>query len=259
MESCIYEGRVKHTRTDPVLHRFSYRMFMMYLDLDELPTLFRKRWLWSATRPALARFRREDHLGASDEPLSESIRSLVERQTGTRPKGPIRVLTNLSYFGYCFNPVSFYYCFDREGRDVEAIVVEIHNTPWGELFCYVLGEQQNAGTQKEKKFRLSKDFHISPFMDMDMRYEWQFTDPGDSVHVLMTSYRNGNMLFDAELSMERREMTGPQLSRMLTKYPFMNVKIIWGIYWQALRLKIKGAKFYTHPSKRNNFPESRVP
>ena len=99
MESCIYEGRVRHTRTEPVLHRFNYRMFMMYLDLDELPHLFDKRWLWSATRPALARFRRKDHLGAPEEALSESIRNLVERETGARPEGPVRLLTNLSYFG----------------------------------------------------------------------------------------------------------------------------------------------------------------
>ena len=258
MESCIYEGAVRHGRKDPP-NAFRYSLFMMYLDLSELDEVFRGRWLWSADRFNAACFNRAYHLGDPTLPLDRSVRDLVAERLGRRPDGPVRMLTQMRYFGHNFNPVSFYYCFDREGRDVEAIVVEIHNTPWGELFCYVLGEQQNAGTQKEKKFRLSKDFHISPFMDMDMRYEWQFTDPGDSVHVLMTSYRNGNMLFDAELSMERREMTGPQLSRMLTKYPFMNVKIIWGIYWQALRLKIKGAKFYTHPSKRNNFPESRVP
>ena len=114
MKSCIYEGQVRHTRNKPAFHKFNYRLFMMYLDLDELPTLFRKTWFWSATRPALARFRRRDHLGPEQQALSDSVRDLVETETGRRPRGPIRLLTNLSYFGYCFNPVSFYYCFSED-------------------------------------------------------------------------------------------------------------------------------------------------
>ena len=108
MESCIYEGQVRHTRTNPVLHRFKYRVFMMYLDLDELPGLFEKRWLWSTKGPAIARFRRSDHMGPDHEPLSDSVRDRVARETGTRPAGPVRLLTNLRYFGHGFNPVSFY-------------------------------------------------------------------------------------------------------------------------------------------------------
>ena len=96
MESCIYEGQVRHTRTTPVLHRFKYRVFMMYLDLDELPALFEKRWLWSAKRPALARFRRSDHLGPRSQPLSDAVRELVARETGQRPTGPIRLLTTVA-------------------------------------------------------------------------------------------------------------------------------------------------------------------
>jgi DUF1365 family protein len=137
MNSCIYEGRVRHTRTTPVGHTFDYRLFMMYLDLDELPTLFQKRWLWSVSRPALARFHRDDHIGDPAESLSESVRKLVEAETGKRPEGPIRLLTNLAYFGYCFNPVSFYYCFSEDGETVETIVAEVNNTPWGERDTYV--------------------------------------------------------------------------------------------------------------------------
>ena len=138
MESCIYEGQVRHSRTVPVLHRFQYRMFMMYLDLAELPEVFEKRWFWSTKRPALARFKRSNHMGPADQPLDESVRDLVERETGERPEGPVRLLTNLSYFGYCFNPVSFYYCFDMAGENVEFIVAEVNNTPWGETDTYVL-------------------------------------------------------------------------------------------------------------------------
>jgi len=258
MESCIYEGVVRHHRMKPS-NSFRYSLFMIYLDLAEMNEVFRGRWFWSADHFNAACFNRAYHLGDPSVPLDQSVRDLAAERLGKRPEGPIRMLTQLRYFGCNFNPVSFYYCFDWEGRRVETIIVEIHNTPWGELFCYVLGEEKNEGAQKEKIFRFSKEFHISPFMDMDIRYDWQFSDPGDSVHVLMTSYGNGNMIFDAELSMDRREMTGPALSRMLIKYPFMNMKITGGIYWQALRLRVKGAKFYTHPTKRSKSRESLVP
>ena len=250
MESCIYEGRVRHTRTEPALHRFSYRMFMMYLDLDELPALFRKRWLWSATRPALARFRRKDHLGAPDEPLAESIRKLVERETGRRPQGPIRLLTNLSYFGYCFNPVSFYYCFGADGNTVQTIVAEVNNTPWGERDTYVLADSADVGRRGVKRFRPKKKMHVSPFMPMEVQYDWCFTDPSDRVTVYMANSSNGKRLFDASIHLERTEITGPALASVLARFPLMTVKIIAGIYWQALRLWVKRCPVYPHPDKR---------
>ena len=250
MESCIYEGRVKHTRTDPVLHRFSYRMFMMYLDLDELPTLFRKRWLWSATRPALARFRREDHLGAPDEPLPESVRGLVERETGTRPQGPIRVLTNLSYFGYCFNPVSFYYCFEEDGETLQTIVAEVNNTPWGERDTYVLPDSMDVGKRGIRRFKPEKKMHVSPFMPMDVDYDWCFTEPAGRVSVYMANSSAGKRMFDASINLTRKEITGGNLASVLARFPFMTFKVIAGIYWQALRLWLKRCPVYQHPDKR---------
>lgn len=258
MESCIYEGVVRHGRLRP-LTSFRYSLFMMYLDLSELNEVFNGRWLWSVNHFNLACFNRAYHLGDPSIPLDQAVRDLVSARTGRRPSGPVRMLTQLRYFGHNFNPVSFYYCFDNDGSHVETIIVEIHNTPWGELFCYVLDEAKNQGTGSRKQFRLLKEFHISPFMDMNIRYEWEFTDPGDAVHVLMTSYEHERKIFDAELSMKRREMTGPELARMLVRYPFMNMKIIGAIYWQALRLKIMGAHFYVHPAKRNKSRESQVP
>src|SRR5512147_1165020 len=121
MQSCIYEGQVSHVRATPVAHTFRYRLFMVYLDLDELPRVFAGRWFWSTRRRALARFRREDHLGDPLRPLDACVRDLVERETGRRPEGPIRLLTHLAYYGYCFNPVSFYYCFDAAGAAVECV------------------------------------------------------------------------------------------------------------------------------------------
>ncbi len=250
MESCIYEGRVKHTRTDPVLHRFSYRMFMMYLDLDELPELFGKRWLWSATRPALARFRREDHLGAPDEPLSESIRKLVEQETGSRPEGPVRLLTNLSYFGFCFNPVSFYYCFDADGRTLRTIVAEVNNTPWGERDTYVLPESLDIGKRGVKRFRPEKKMHVSPFMPMEVEYDWCFTEPEERVTVYMANSSNGKRMFDASINLKRTEISAGALASVLARFPLMTVKVVTAIYWQALKLWIKRCPVYPHPDKR---------
>ncbi|MEI2421818.1 DUF1365 family protein, partial [Arthrospira platensis SPKY2] len=105
---------------------------MVCLDLAELDTVFRGRWLWSTQRPALAWLRREDHLGDPAHSLDESVRRLVAERTGRRPAGPIRLLAHLRYFGHCFNPVSFYYCYDAAGERVETIVAEVNNTPWGE-------------------------------------------------------------------------------------------------------------------------------
>lgn len=257
MESCIYEGGVRHSRMKP-LHTFRSSLFMMYLDLAELDEVFQGRLLWSAERFNVACFNRAYHLGDPSVPLDQAVRDFVLERTGRQQEGPIRLLTQLRYFGHNFNPVSFYYCFDREARNVETIIVEIHNTPWGERFCYVLRDEENEGLEKVKRFRLSKEFHISPFMAMDISYTWAFADPGNSVHVSMTSYEKGEKIFEAELSLQRREMTGPELSRMLIKYPFMNVRIIGAIYWQALRLWAKRAPFYIHPAKRKQEKETRI-
>ena len=112
MNSCLYVGQIRHRRLAPKPHFFFYRIFMAYLDLQELDTVFTGNPLWSTRRPALAWFRRADYLGDPSVPLDQAVRDLVEQKTGVRPIGPVRVLSHLRYFGYSFNPVSFYYCFD---------------------------------------------------------------------------------------------------------------------------------------------------
>lgn len=249
MESCIYEGQVSHNRRNPVPHAFRYRMFMMYLDLDELPTLFEKRWFWSIRRAALARFRRSDHLGPADRPLDASVRDLVEQETGKRPDGPIRLLTNLSYFAYCFNPVSFYYVYRKDGSTLDAVVAEVNNTPWGERDCYVLPVSQSIGSRNALRFQPHKKMHVSPFMPMDVDYDWVFGSPGKSLGVFMANEREGERIFSASIRLRRTEITGASLARVLFAYPFMTLKVIGGIYWQALRLWIKRCPYYDHPNK----------
>lgn len=248
--SCIYEGHLRHRRFFPVAHQFRYRVFFLYLDLAELPTLFQGRWLWSADRVNLAYFRRRDHLGDPRVPLEQAVRDLVAARTGTRPKGPIRLLTHLRYFGYCFNPASFYYCYDPAGERVTTIVVEVHNTPWGEEHCYVLNESRNEHpVPGHKRFQFAKAFHVSPFLPMDLRYDWRFTEPAQSLNAHFMSFREGRRIFDATLTLSRREITPRNLTRVLVSYPPMTFKVITMIYWQALRLWLKGATFYVHPKK----------
>jgi len=221
---------------------------MVYLDLAELDSVFSGRWFWSVHRPALARFRRKDHLGDPAIPLDEAVRNLVAETTGSRPSGPIRLLTQLSYLGYCFNPVSFYYCFDDAGEHVETIVAEVNNTPWGERHCYVLGEGGNRGSIDRKHFQPVKEFHVSPFMPMDVNYDWRFSAPSERLSVHMRNSKDTEVVFDATLALERAEITGPALASALLRFPAMPLKIIGGIYWEALRLWLKRVPVYDHPA-----------
>ena len=249
MQSCIYEGRVRHTRTQPAAHSFDYRLFMMYLDLDELPTLFEKRWFWSTRRAALARFRRSDHMGREDRPLAKAVRDLVARETGERPTGPIRLLTNLSYFGYCFNPVSFYYCFAADGETVEYIVAEVNNTPWGERDCYVMRCSADNKRGSAWRFKPKKKMHVSPFMPMEIEYDWALARPSERLSVYMANARDGKRFFDASMMLERKEISGRSLAGVLLRFPFQTAKIILAIHWEALRLWLKRCPVYTHPDK----------
>ena len=246
MNSCIYEGEVRHARYRPKENRFRTSVFFLYLDLAELDRVFNGRWLWSTKGVNLAYLRRKDHFGDPSLTIDEAVRALVQQKTGKRPAGPVRMMTHLRYLGHNFNPATFYYCYDAAGSRVETIVVEVHNTPWGEVHCYVVDERDNIGTREQKRFRLKKDFTVSPFMPMDLAYEWTFTEPGTMVNVHMEDFDKEGRIFEAELTAERREINADSLNRMLLKYPLVTVKVIAGIYWQAFRLWRKGVRFYGH-------------
>lgn len=250
MHSAIYFGQVRHRRMAPVEHAFSYRMFLLYLDLDELPGLFDGHWLWSARGSAPARFRREDHLGDPHRPLADCVRDLVEQRTEKRPRGPIRLLTHLRYFGYVFNPVSFYYCFDENDSRVETIVAEVNNTPWGERHCYVLPVVHGEGQGGHARFAPKKEMHVSPFMPMDVAYDWRFSPPGETLSVHMENAREGRKVFDATLVLEREPIRGATLARALAGYPLMTLRVIVAIHWQALKLWLKKVPVYDHPAKK---------
>jgi uncharacterized protein len=249
MRSALYTGRLRHRRFAPRGHQFSYRLFMMYVDLAELDQVFRGRWLWSARRPALAWLRRADYLGDPAQSIDSAVREHVAAHGGARPAGPIRMLTHLRYFGIGFNPVTFYYCFDAADTRVETVVAEITNTPWNERHAYVLTDPAPQAQQRMLRFRFAKSFHVSPFMPMEMNYDWRFGVPGRDLSVNMQSFQRGERVFDATLDLSRREIGAGSLARALVNFPCMTLAVLARIYTQALRLWIKRVPFHAHPSR----------
>ena len=249
IHSALYEGWVRHRRHNPIEHEFRYPLFMAYLDLDELPWVLDPYTGWSARRPALARFRRSDYLGDENRPLSDCVREAVEERAGSAPEGPIRLLTNLRYFGHAFNPVSFYYCFDCSGERVESVLAEVTNTPWGERHSYLLGRPD--GSEGVIRNELVKAFHVSPLMDMEHTYDWRSSEPGSrlQVHIDSASTDVERKDFDATLSLERRELSPALMRRVLVRYPAQTTQVVAKIYWQSLRLWLKGVPYVPHPER----------
>lgn len=249
--SCLYAGSVRHRRSAP-RDEFRFPLFMAYLDIDELPGLFDASLLWSARRPAVAWFRRADYLGDPATSLRAAVADVVMQSTGIAADGPIRLLTHLRYLGHCFNPVSFYYCYDAGGERVRAVIAHVTNTPWGERHAYVMpvDERSDHGTTAVLHGRFAKALHVSPLMGMDHTYDWRLSEPGERLSVHIESTRDGGeRAFDATLSLRRREMTPGELRRALLRYPALTMRLSARIYAHALRLRLRGASYHAHPGR----------
>lgn len=245
--SAIYEGTVRHRRFAEADDEFAHDVALAYLDLDELPGLLSGRLV--SRRPGPLRFRRSDYLGDPDVPLDDAVRALVADRTGTRPEGPVRLLTQLRSFGHCFNPVSFYYCFDARGEQLDAIVAEVTNTPWGGRHAYVLPRPPDAdgGILKGSS---EKVLHVSPFMAMDHRYEWRVARPRETLSVHIESHNRGGVAFDATLSLRRRELSRRSAGEVTLRYPLATGRVLALIYAHALKLKLRGVPVHRHPEAR---------
>jgi uncharacterized protein len=243
--SALYEGVVSHRRRTPVAHAFRARLYLLYLDLDELPQLFDRHPLWSARRWAPARWRRADYLGDPARPLDEEVRALVQRRLGFRPAGPVRMLAQVRTWGIGFNPVAFYWCFDAAGEEVEAVVAEVTNTPWGERHAYVAGADGNDSGMLVS--RHAKALHVSPLMEMEQEYVWRIARPGERLTIAIENERDGEVVFDAGLALRRRELTPRRLTTVLLRFPLMTAQVLARIYLEALRLRLKGVPWHAKP------------
>jgi uncharacterized protein len=249
--SCIYEGTIRHRRLAP-RREFCHRLALAYVDLEELPRLLDGRLI--SPRPGMLRFRRRDYHGDPDKTLADAVRDSVHAQTGSRPQGPIRLLTQLRCLGHCFNPVSFYYCMSADGRAITAMLAEVTNTPWHERHAYVLAAGDEDGRMLDGSSCMldggfDKALHVSPFMAMDHTYRVRASAPGATLSVNIESIRLGAPVFDATLSLTRRELTRSSARRVAARYPLASMRVLTLIYAQALALKLAGARVYPHPGR----------
>jgi len=242
--AALYRGIVRHRRTTPVVNEFRNRLFLSYLDVDALPGSLDRLPLWSGRRRAPMRFRRRDFLDGATGALGPAVRELVERRLGRRPTGPIYLLAHLRTFGWLFNPVSVYYCWQPDGRALDAIVLEVTNTPWGERHLYVLD-----ATQPSPSAVCTKVLHVSPFLPLDMEYRVTWTVPSDELSLRIEVGRAGTVDFAADLWLHRLELDRRRAVTILAQYPAMPLRVSAAIYRQALGLFRKGVPLYRHPSR----------
>lgn len=261
LNSAIYQGSIRHRRfhteqKNQLLREFNYEVFMVYLDLQELDEVFSQSVWWSKKRFSLAWFRRKDYFDRQETPLYEAVSSLVEEQTGTKPCGAIRMLTNLRYFGFIINPITCYYCYDETGEKVETIVAEVTNTPWKQRCHYVLPIDKQQQSDNTQKLFFSKAMHVSPFQPSDLNYQWYSHSPNDAlaIHIdvnqsVVDANESAHKVLDATMNLQRHAMTSASMRRFIWRYPWMTLKVFGAIYWQALKLFFNKYRYYANENQ----------
>lgn len=247
--SCLYVGQVVHRRLRPRRHHLRYRVFWMLLDLDEVDSVARKLRFFSRNRHNLVSFLDCDHGNGSDVPLRQQVEAAL-RKAGCQPgRMKIRLLCMPRILGYGFNPLSVYFCY-RDDGSIEAIIYEVHNT-FGERHSYVI--PGHGATADVIEQRCGKEFYVSPFLGMDMSYEFRVLLPATRVGVAIQGREQDEVVIGASLSGSRVQLTDGALLKAFITHPLLTLKVIGGIHWHALRMVLKG--FRVHGRR----PGERVP
>jgi len=242
VRSSIYEGTVVHERKGQHERRFTYRVAMPMVDLDDLESLNALAPLWRAEGRAVMSYRRKDFMGDPARPLTEVVRDTVAERLGFRPPGPILLLAHHRTWGWCFNPIALFYCYGTDGETLEAVVADVTNTPWGESHAYVLDARDGA-----RHFERPKAMHVSPFLPMGLTYRFHLAAPGARLGLSIVVTRDDEVVFRAALSLVRRDISRRELTRALVRHPFLTQRVSIGIYLRALRLWASRAPFFAHP------------
>jgi len=235
IDSGLFVGTLRHRRFTPVAHTFTYPLFMALLDIDRVPELMQRSRLTSHNRWNWASFDDRDHFGDPGRPLRERLEADAARHGIDLPAGPVFLLTHLRYLGYCFNPVSFFYCFDHAGRP-RVVVAEVSNTSGGTRNYWL----QPDPAARPFRAAAAKSLAVSPFMPVDLDYTFAFTPPATRLVAHIETSQAGVVGFDATLSLERRPWTAAEIRRVLVRYPAMTATVMAQIHWEALRLWWKG-------------------
>ncbi len=246
MKSAIYRGSVFHSRKKPFDHEFKYSLYMAYVNLKEINNILPNSFLWAINKKALISFNRRDYLERPEKKLIDAAKNLVFERIGKKIKGPIYLLAHLRTYGHCFNPVSFYYCFDKSEKKIDAIIAEVTNTPWKQRYCYVL-DCQNSENKNIFKNIKDKKLHVSPFFPMDHEYHFSISKPEKTITIKIDNLNQGVKVHEALLSLNKEDFSKKSLIKALINFPFMTVKVVTAIHWQAIKLWFKGAKLYNNP------------
>ena len=248
MNSAFYVGRLAHARMTPKQHRFSYRVFMPFVDVDSVSDITRRATGWGSRGLAPARFGRSDFLGDERLSVAEAVKQRIFEETEQHFEGQIFLLANWRYFGLQNNPIACYFCKGKTSQRLEFIIAEVTNTPWGERHSYVLPvNHEEALFQTEFK----KELHVSPFHGMQQRYRWSSTVPDESLAIKLTNLEGGERVFHASLTLTRLPVTRLTGLSLLARFPFETAKVTVGIYWQALVLFLRRVPLFAH-SKNNS-------